>query len=62
MADKWKFAFREDQTQFLSRAMEFIAGECDEQIRIGSNFQKYSARRTKERAMEIHEEIRTTVG
>lgn len=61
MAD-WRFKFRQDQCEFIIAAMDYIVARCDERENNGkyAPFDQFTAVRTKERAVEIRDEIQST--
>jgi hypothetical protein len=60
----YKFAFRDDQCEFIMAAMDYISERADERIEntMATVFDRWSAARTKERAKEIHTEIHSVIG
>ena len=61
--DKWSLEFRQDQCEFIVATMNYIVARAD--IRIGNGkyepFDQFTAQATRERAVEIKEEIEATI-
>jgi hypothetical protein len=60
----YRFNFRHDQCEFIIAAMDYIVARADERLNRTTEepFVKFSAARTKERAVEIRDEIGTIIG
>lgn len=59
----WRFKFRQDQCEFIVAALDYIVARCDERTSTGSQeFVRFAAARTKERAIEIRDEIQGIIG
>lgn len=59
----WRFKFRQDQCAFIIAVMNYIVDRCDERVNNGkyAPFDQFSAIRTKERAVEIRDEIQNII-
>lgn len=60
----WKFTWRQDQCEFIVATMEYVICRCDERIlkTTVEPFDKFACARTKERAIEIRDEIKSIIG
>ncbi len=59
----WKITFRHDQCEFILAALDYIIARANQRIDNGKYepFDQFAALRTKERAVEIQEDIRSVI-
>ena len=60
----YRFILRYDQCEFIIAAMDYVVARADERTSNAAcaSFDQFACRRTKERAIEIRDEIAGTIG